>query len=930
MLQFNVFSQTLCSQYGSSTYTLEVGVGSASGITTSSQIGSSLPSGTYMKVIGDFTINDNFYISNAVIKVSPGKKILLASLSFWSAISFQLNNTKIFACGGLWKGIEMSLLNYVEMTNCRIEDAEIAINANDAAFSSIHSDGNIFDRNKIAINVQATNCSYFCFLPRISYLYNNKFWSTSALNDGSARGDVGIRIKNVPYALAYNYGNYLNYFKDLKKGVEINGSYTIFDVNQYFFDKIEDKCVEFIGGEQLNVVASHFKDIEYYGIDFLESKVLNCQASRFELLNRDDAADPLKGRFMVRIKDPVAGNNLTVINNNLTFLRRQRNLSRGIEITTAGFPVDPILTALIGGNYLEQYNFHPSQGFQIGYSLGVNLEGNFIPGSSVTVENNTFDFNIPSSGNVGSTTGINADFGNKNGLKIIGNTYISGFAYYCRLDGSTGSNNEISDNVANRGNFNILGSSLLSLRNFENTKICNNTDNFASSVSFFFLGQCQNLDFRNNTTVGRDQRNLWITNSGVIGTQYNKGNQWISGPNLLGAVVNPQVRHNDPGLARFSLFTVHTPQSTNSNNSPFFPADVFPNNNTFFEGKPINPPISSCLVQAAGLQTNSEVDPQLDPAIANGTYARLMNNNAITFDGEMYLQKKIKKNNKLINDHPDIKSFAQKHEFSNIGKLVKLKQDVEEAQIIDAIKLSKIQALHRKIENLEEKMKKYNKNVRPTREVMKQQITERLELSMAIQDIYNEDKKEKKLKFKKIKSDADNVISTSLPEKYFKEVYQIYTDALSNDNGQFTSEQRLILKKIASTCVTEGGKIVYMARGFLSPTERQEALKSVETCEARPKEELIETPPYLQKTDEYLKKTVILYPNPSKEILNINIPSDLTAKVDIYNVAGSLTKTFNLGSGHNTLKTELSEGMYIAKVNLSNGEVKAIKFSVTH
>jgi Secretion system C-terminal sorting domain len=883
-----------------------------------------------MKVVGDFTINDNFYISNAVIKVSAGKKILLSSPSYWSAMFLQLNNTKIFACGSLWKGIEMSFLTAVEMTNCRVEDAEVAINATDAAFASIHSDGNIFDRNKIGIKLETINNGWYVLTPRIGYLYNTKFWSTSALNDGSARGDVGIKIKNVPYPLAYNYGNTYNFFKGLENGIVMSGPGTTYDVYGYFFDKIKDKCIEFTNGEQLNVSGTSFRDIEYYGIDFLESKVLNCQSNTFELYNRDDAADPLKGRFMVRIKDPIAGNNLTVINNNLGFVGRQRNLSRGIEITTAGFPVDPILTALIAGNYLEQYNHHPSPGNQRGYSLGINLEGNFIPGSSVKLENNTFDFNAYPVGITGATTGINADFGNKNGLKIIDNTFISGSAYFCRLGGSTGSNNEISGNVANRGDGNFLGGSFLSLENFENTKICNNTDNFASSVSFFFLRQCQNLDFRNNTTVGRDFRNLWITNSGVIGTQFNKGNKWISGPNLLGATVNPELRHNNPELAKFSLFTVHTPQSTNSNNSPFFPVDVFPNNNTFFEGKVINAPNSSCLGQLAGLQTNPEVDPQLDPAIANGTYARLMNNNAITFDGEMYLQKKIKKNNKLINDHIDIKSFAQKHEFSNIGKLAKLKQDVEEGQSIDAVKLSKIQALQKKIENLEEKMKKYNKNVRPTHEVMKQQIAERLELSMAIQDIYNEDKKEKKLKFKKIKSDADNVIPTSLPEKYFKEVYQIYTDALSNDNVQFTSEQRLILKKIASTCVTEGGKIVYMARGFLSPTERQEALKSVETCEARPKEELIETPPYLQKNDEYLKTAVILYPNPSKGILNINIPSDLTAKVDIFNVTGSLTKTFNLGSGHNTLKTELSEGMYIAKINLSNGEAKAIKFSITH
>lgn len=68
-------------------------------------------------------------------------------------------------------------------------------------------------------------------------------------------------------------------------------------------------------------------------------------------------------------------------------------------------------------------------------------------------------------------------------------------------------------------------------------------------------------------------------------------------------------------------------------------------------------------------------------------------------------------------------------------------------------------------------------------------------------------------------------------EKLSKEVYQIYIEAQINNDGKFTIEQIDRLKIIASTCYTEGGMIVYVARGFLSDKELLEINSIIESCE---------------------------------------------------------------------------------------------------
>lgn len=260
-----------------------------------------------------------------------------------------------------------------------------------------------------------------------------------------------------------------------------------------------------------------------------------------------------------------------------------------------------------------------------------------------------------------------------------------------------------------------------------------------------------------------------------------------------------------------------------------------------------------------------------------------------------------------------------------------LESSINDNQGIDDIKQNKIKVLRKKIEDVDKQMKQYDAKKKPTLDEIKQFYRQRLELDIEIGNLYKEHKNERKTKLKMVKADADNIMPTTSYERYFKEVHQIYLDAQLNTDGQYTTEQISRLKKIAGTCVTEGGKIVYVARGFLSQVDLEEVLKLVEECEKRPEirqANLVENTQSLKNAAINLKETVKLYPNPTAETFYIDIPKDLTAKAEIYDITGRMVKSFNLNTGSNFVKHEGAEGIYIAKITTSDGSAKSIKFTV--
>lgn len=929
-----LLAQTLCSQYGSNLPAFTIGAGTP--YPNSSSLGSSIPSGVTVHIVGDFTVDNNFSLSYITVKVNTGVKISIATdYVYYNSNSLVLNNTKIFCCSGLWKGIEMNSITVIDVNNNSIiEDAENAIKAVNTSFASLAISNSTFNRNVVGINLEDSGTGgWFVVPPMIQYFVDNKFTCTSPLNGTSGDyTDIGVRMKNINYPFTYNSGNSNNEFRDLDNGMIIHGiGYTVANMDYYRFIKIKDKCIEFFNGDDLLVTNSSFLDIDKFGIDFSSSRILTAQNNRFTIITRDQAPEGF-GRFGIYVQNPKINNTFSVQNNEFYFDGKLRLLSRGIEIFSNGGETE-VMNANISGNSFKQYNdFGTSTDPGIRYSIGINLPGNYVSGSAVNIEGNAFILDANNTGLYAANTGVSARFGSKNNVKIIANTFKSGSGGFSEFVGSTGTGNEFTDNHAIQGGYNRLGGFLF-LDNCENMKVCSNVDNVTSDVTYLFRGQSLFTDFTNNTTYGKYQHSLWITVNGVIGTQTHKGNKWYPAYDQWGSYTHPFLQHNDPFYARFSQFTVHTDQSVRTGNnysffSEYFPSDITPNNGDFFTKETASPPSNSCITQSP-MATNA--DPVVDPAIADGSYSRLMVNPVIGFDGQLHLQRKLKKNKNLENAHKSIKEFSQKHEFSNIGKFVNLESSINDNQGMDDIRQNKVKVLRKKIEDIDKQMKQHDAQKKPTLDEIKQYYKQRLELDIEIGNLYKEHKNEKKTKLKTVRADADNIMPTTGYERYFKEVHQIYLDAQLNTDGQYTIEQIARLKKIAGTCVTEGGKIVYVARGFLSQRDLDEALKSVEECEKRPEvsqANLAENTQPLKNTVSNLKETVKLYPNPTGETFYIDIPRDLTAKAEIYDITGRMVKTLNLNTGSNFVKHEGAEGIYIAKVTTSDGITESIKFTI--
>ncbi len=169
-------------------------------------------------------------------------------------------------------------------------------------------------------------------------------------------------------------------------------------------------------------------------------------------------------------------------------------------------------------------------------------------------------------------------------------------------------------------------------------------------------------------------------------------------------------------------------------------------------------------------------------------------------------------------------------------------------------------------------------------------------------------------------------------ERYFKDVYQIYLEAQLYNDGQFTIEQSARLKSIASTCVTEGGMIVYVARGFMSKLDLIDIQKTIEECEKIPVTTInrsnINYAQLLQAPFSTPKEAIVLYPNPSNESININLPNKVIGNADIFDITGRLLKSFNLINKDNLIHHELSNGIYIIKIKTSDGNTESIKLTI--
>ncbi|NBC05580.1 MAG: hypothetical protein GVY26_00120 [Bacteroidetes bacterium] len=294
---------TLCEELGDITYDLFIGVGTP--ITHSSQI-SPLPS-KQIRIVGDFTIDNNFLLDLAVVNIDPGVSILMDANA-----TLTIDNSKLFACTGMWNGIVMSDFTTVRTrNNTEIEDAEAAIQSIDKAYTFLEVENTTFNRDRIGIRLE--NAGISPHSPAVFVFRDNTFECDAPLSGTVDEiTEVGVQIKNVYSAFFDNPNSNNNLFRNIQNGITAEGKSTDLNIYDYEFFGVRDKGIDF-EGRSLQAVDCTFEHIQRHGIHFHEAQVLELSNNNFYI--RETGAE-LIYRYMVQVENPLPGNSINISDGN--------------------------------------------------------------------------------------------------------------------------------------------------------------------------------------------------------------------------------------------------------------------------------------------------------------------------------------------------------------------------------------------------------------------------------------------------------------------------------------------------------------------------------------------------------------------------------------------------------------------------------------
>ncbi|MCO6493405.1 MAG: right-handed parallel beta-helix repeat-containing protein [Phaeodactylibacter sp.] len=665
---------TLCEQYGNLLPDLEVGAGTP--ITRSSQIGSSFTGNVY--IMGDFQVDEPFKFIDCIVKIEPGATVfILPPVQPFVSNILTIDNSKLFACSDMWKGIVLSSNTSISTLNeTEIEDAFAAIQANNAQFSSLLIEETVFDRNDIGI-LLSQDTALISPATMINFA-GNLFSCTAPLNGTADQVSfAGIKTENVPFTVNPVAEAFNNKFDGLQNGIVSEGGATMISGRFFRFERIKKDGI-YIEEGSLNLVNSRFRNCEEKGINIgLAHRVTVRQGNFWVGREIPESPDYRTGIYI----DGFGLNSRVDLNVVFTgYLEETENRVRGIHLKGGNLGSGTLIT--IDNSFF---------GIRAKSSDGIFLDGAFPGSSKIHIFENVFATGNPDT--TGVSTGIDIHGYNSN-LSISGN-YFTGNGYYNTAifaRGSSGVNNHISGNyiegsehIVTSGDYFGVG---FSLAYFQNTKVCSNVNFFGSNIAFVVVATSPGIDFEGNliyaTAVG-----LELFGAPIIGPQFHQGNKWRpvvvqrpTGPVTYRAAFHARCKNCDAQQAALNKFTVHTPQSVwNSNTvsydffSDYHPERIEPDlTNEFFEYDPAGTPSAGCIPFSSEPEMS-----ELDKIVADGQFQAPTENPSMGWLVNRYLYRKLKDNPDLVEAYPSFPSFLNTHQNTSVGQFYEASHKIEEA-----------------------------------------------------------------------------------------------------------------------------------------------------------------------------------------------------------------------------------------------------------
>ncbi|MDZ4706677.1 MAG: T9SS type A sorting domain-containing protein [Saprospiraceae bacterium] len=839
-----------------------------------------------------------------------------------------VDNSRLFACDGLWNGIVMGDFTTVRtQNNTQIEDAEAAIQSVDKAYTFLEIENTTFNRDRIGIRLENSGVSPHS--PVVFTFRENTFECDAPLN-GTADEitNVGVQIKNVYSAFLDNPNSTDNIFRNIQNGITAEGKSTDLNIYGYEFLDIRRNGIDF-KGRRLMVDGSIFDSVLRNGIFFHEASEARLTNNEFYVRGIDPGVLPGQVH-MVDIVSPIPGNSISIGAGNYFYTEGLLDqVVLGISIFSDGISE---VNASISNCTFEFFNFSPPQDPATAESNAIFIFGNFPENSDIDIEHNFINTNSLA---LVTNRGIFVDIGEKNNIHIIGNDF-TGSGTHMRFRGVGGIGNEVTSNEHFQSS--DFGTGLF-VRDFQNLSVCSNTNHAASNVSYLFNGANNGMTFSGNVTFGGAQHSLWVAGDDpVIDQQIHAGNEWFPGLRPAGGglffVDHPFLNHvgTDEAQMNLSKFFVHTQQSILNQNgqydffSEFHPADIvpddFPLEDAFVEFETGTPNVA-CVVQLTGPVNES------DKAIADGIYGNLISSPAIAWDGERHLYQKLMSNPGYESAYSGFSTFLQANANSNIGKFHQVRQKIYEAAALPSDLEAQLDGAKGEIEDLDGQINSALSDGSLTEAMLIQYFENRHSQSQEIDNAFGQYATFRSAKLAEAETLIQGINPANAHEGYRKTVYGVFIQAQLYQDGAYTTDQTDRLKEIAMRCSGEAGMVTYVAQGLLSDCERAEIQDFIDACDPE-----LEVEPRSSKSygSENLGGTpeegFFFYPNPGRGQLVLSNQKGMVGKAEVFTSTGQLLLTRPVSKGEGFMELGLSSGVYLLKVTFEDGEAVSDKLII--
>ncbi|MFK8056434.1 MAG: T9SS type A sorting domain-containing protein [Saprospiraceae bacterium] len=929
-------ASTLCDEYGQGFCDIEIGLGTQ--FTHSSQLPTNYYIGKNFCIKGDFQIDKDFTFRDCIVKIDPGVTIFVQTGTSGGPFNLALtiDNSKLFACDDMWNGIRMSDKTTIATRyGTIIEDAEIAIKAENTQSSYVIISNTTFNRNRVGISFEEDAATPLG--PKFFIFRDNNFRCTSPLNGTVDEiTEIGVNIENAFDPFFDNPNSTNNTFTSIVNGIVATGDETDVTIYDFNFHGIRDNGIDF-SGRALKVFDSTFENVQRNGIYFHFGLEMELRNNDFYL--REDAFFMPRARYMVNVYAPLPGNSL-IIEGNYFYTQDELfggNLL-GVSLYAESFLV---LNAKIHNNKFDLLNssdLNPGNPLVLS-TTAITIGGNYSLGTDVDIEFNEINFNPYE---FGINRGIRLGPGVKNGFKIVGNMFTgSGSAISCI--GSDGEGNTVTSNKFFNDVFtsplNFASGGMLFAMDFQNLSVCSNTIHSIPTSPWIFNGANNGMTFSGNVTHGGSQESFWIVGTNpVIGQQFLAGNEWFPTLRQIGnlgqfTVDIPHVRHagTNLNLVERSKFFVSTEQSVIQNGqfsffSKYHPVwvspDNFPLEDAFFQFLNGSPNVA-CATQ---LTTPDKGDKDL----ADGTYGNEIESHATVWDAERHLYQKLKSNPSYETAYAGFTSFLQEHATSNIGKIYQLERKIYNSSMLEETMSTQIANTRSAIEELDQDISSLLNGSDYDEDAFQPLLEQRYNL---VKEINIELEQFNDVKFARL-TDAEYILQSIEPltevEVYRNNVFEIYLDAQLNQEGQYTLAQVENLKSIARLCSEVGGMAVYNARGLLSDCNLDEIMEEIYACVP----ELIVEPSNNSESENLMlvggapKEGFFFYPNPSQGKLVLSNSKGIRGNAEIINSAGQILQSRYIAEGEDIWLVDLPVGIYMFTVSFENGEVISDKLII--